>query len=204
MADGAAKYDLTLRVSKFLDRHLVFPLLEFLSSRELYDVADIEQAKLELIERTNMVDYAVDIYQQLHGTDEVRRRGDGRERHAAVPRGRALSLLCATQVPESLVVRRREVVDKLRSLEQQVKPITDFLSSEENVRLLKSDKTQNMTFLQKEFNIGAEAACLHAAAALCGGVGPPAAVATRAAAPRLLWPHPTPPHPLHCCPHYLP
>lgn len=34
-------------------------------------MADIEQAKLELIEKTNMVDYAVDIYQNLNQTDEV-------------------------------------------------------------------------------------------------------------------------------------
>ncbi len=52
-------------------RHLVFPLLEFLSQRQTYDVAEIEQAKLDLIEKTNMVDYAVDIYQTLNETDEA-------------------------------------------------------------------------------------------------------------------------------------
>lgn len=126
---GPAQYDITQRVAKFLDRHLVFPLLEFLGSQGIYDADDIEAAKLKLIERTNMVDYAVDIYQQLHHTEEV---------------------------PEALVARRKEVVDKLRALEQQVKPITDFLSSEDNVKLLKSDKTQNMAFLQREFSIGPE------------------------------------------------
>lgn len=54
----------------------MFPLLEFLSSRQLYDVAEIEQSKLELIEKTNMVDYAVDIYQTLNETEEVR-QGSG-------------------------------------------------------------------------------------------------------------------------------
>ena len=48
-----------------------------------------------------------------------------------------------------------EVVSKLTSLEAALQPITDFLSNEENVKLLKQDKTQNMAFLQKEFNIGA-------------------------------------------------
>ncbi|WP_289490507.1 hypothetical protein, partial [Klebsiella pneumoniae] len=37
-----------------------------------------------------------------------------------------------------------------------VKPITDFLSDEDHVKLLKQDKTQNQTFLQKEFGIGPE------------------------------------------------
>lgn len=67
----ATQYDLTPVIAKHLDRHLVFPLLEFLGGRGVYDAADIEAAKLALIEKTNMVDYAVDIYQQLNQTDEV-------------------------------------------------------------------------------------------------------------------------------------
>jgi hypothetical protein len=67
-------YDLTFEVAKYLDRHLVFPLLEYLSQQQSYDAADIERAKLELIEKTNMVDYAVDIYQGLYQTDEARPR----------------------------------------------------------------------------------------------------------------------------------
>ena len=70
-----AQYDLTAVVAQHLDRHLVFPLLEFLGSKGTYDAADIEAAKLQLIEKTNMVDYAVDIYQQLNQTDEVRAAG---------------------------------------------------------------------------------------------------------------------------------
>ena len=58
------------------------------------------------------------------------------------------------QVPESLRARRVEVVSRLKSLEGAVRPITEFLSNEENVKLLKQDKTQNQTFLQKEFGIG--------------------------------------------------
>jgi translation initiation factor 3 subunit E len=58
------------------------------------------------------------------------------------------------QVPESLTKRRSEVVSKLKALESQVKPITEFLSNEDHVKLLKQDKTQNMAFLQKEFGIG--------------------------------------------------
>lgn len=60
------------------------------------------------------------------------------------------------QVPESLVKRRTEVVDRLKSLEAKVKPITEFLSNEDNIKLLKQDKTQNLAFLQGEFGIGAE------------------------------------------------
>jgi hypothetical protein len=58
-------------------------------------------------------------------------------------------------VPASLAQRRAEVVARLKTLEAQVKPITEFLSNEDNVKLLKQDKAQNMAFLSKEFNIGA-------------------------------------------------
>jgi hypothetical protein len=74
MAAATIEYDLTGVISKFLDRHLVFPILEFLSQKQLYDGSDIEAAKLELGQKTNMVDFAVDVYQQLHGTTEVRSR----------------------------------------------------------------------------------------------------------------------------------
>lgn len=74
----------------------------------------------------------------------------------------------SVQVPESLLQRRAEVVDKLKTLEAQVKPITEFLSNEDNVKLLKQDKAQNMAFLQKEFGIGTRSkpvycfnSCLH-------------------------------------------
>ncbi len=69
---SATEYDLSGVISGFLDKHLVFPLLEFLAQKHIYDAKQIETSKLDLVEKTNMVDYAVDIYQQLNQTDEVR------------------------------------------------------------------------------------------------------------------------------------
>lgn len=57
-----AKYDLTAVLAKNLDKHLVFPLLEFLSMKEIYPETDIEKAKIELVEKTNMVDFLMDIW----------------------------------------------------------------------------------------------------------------------------------------------
>ena len=66
-----ANYDLTPRIAPNLDRHLVFPLLEFLQERQLYPDQDILRAKLELLNQTNMVDYAMDIHRAFYHTEDV-------------------------------------------------------------------------------------------------------------------------------------
>lgn len=66
-----AQYDLTDTLSKYLDRHLIFPLLEFLSEKQLYSDRDIQQGKIELLQNTNMVDYMIDIYTTLHNGKEA-------------------------------------------------------------------------------------------------------------------------------------
>lgn len=70
-------------------------------------------------------------------------------------------------MPAEFVARRQEVVGKLRTLETQVKTITDFLSNADNVKLLKQDKAQNQAFLASEFNIGAWGVCVGGG----GGIG---------------------------------
>lgn len=70
-AAAMANYDLTSRIAPHLDRHLVFPLLEFLQERQLYDDDEILKAKIELLSQTNMVDYAMDIHKSLYHTDDV-------------------------------------------------------------------------------------------------------------------------------------
>lgn len=66
-----ASYDLTPRIAPNLDRHLVFPLLEFLQERHLYEDEQILKSKIELLNRTNMVDYAMDIHKSLYRTEDV-------------------------------------------------------------------------------------------------------------------------------------
>ena len=83
-------HDLTHELCKSLDRHLAFPLLEFLSHRQLYDDADIQRAKIDLLQKTNMVDYAAEIYQALYNTEDI---------------------------PDEMNTRREAVVGKLKTLQ---------------------------------------------------------------------------------------
>ncbi|WAR24189.1 EI3EB-like protein [Mya arenaria] len=66
-----AEFDLTTRMGQYLDRHLVFPLLEFLSVKELYDEKEMLKGKLDLLSNTNMVDFAMDVHKTLYPDQEV-------------------------------------------------------------------------------------------------------------------------------------
>ena len=72
--NDAATYDLTSKISPYLDLHMMFPLLEYIdtlisSGSISYSTLDVAQARLELLQPTHMVDYAMDIYREVHGED---------------------------------------------------------------------------------------------------------------------------------------
>ncbi|CAI5511224.1 unnamed protein product [Closterium sp. Naga37s-1] len=124
-----ASTDLTSKIAPFLDRHLVFPLLEFLQDRQIYPEDEILTAKIELLGRTNMVDYAMDIHKSLHHSEEI---------------------------PPAMVERRGEVVSRLKTLEEAAAPLVAFLQNPATVQELRSDKAYNLLMLQEKYQIGAE------------------------------------------------
>ncbi|XP_047317635.1 eukaryotic translation initiation factor 3 subunit E-like [Impatiens glandulifera] len=122
-----AQYDLTPRIAPNLDRHLVFPLLEFLQELQLHPDEDILKAKIELLNHTNMVDYAMDIYKSLHHAEDV---------------------------PQDMVERRAEVVGRLKSLEEAAAPLITFLQNPNAVQELRSDQHHNIQLLNDKYQIG--------------------------------------------------
>mmetsp|Transcript_31129 Transcript_31129/g.45711 ORF Transcript_31129/g.45711 Transcript_31129/m.45711 type:complete len:517 (-) Transcript_31129:46-1596(-) len=87
VADAAA-WDLTSSVSPYLDLHMMFPLLEYVDSLISsglvpYAAQDVAAARLSLLRPTHMVDYAMDIYRELHGM-EVDIPAEMEEQKAAV------------------------------------------------------------------------------------------------------------------------
>lgn len=73
---GVEQWDLTSHFSPYLDRHMMFPLLEYLDSlinagTVSYSTKEVAAARLDLLRPTHMVDYAIDIYKGLHGEDST-------------------------------------------------------------------------------------------------------------------------------------
>lgn len=66
-----AEYDLTKTIIPYLDRHFAFPLLAHLVETETFPVEEVQAAQYELAKGTNMVDYAVNLYEQLQPDKEI-------------------------------------------------------------------------------------------------------------------------------------
>lgn len=97
-------YDLTCRMSPYLDRHLVFPLLEFLSVKQIYDEREMLKGKLDLLSNTNMVDFVMDVHRTLYPDKEV---------------------------PQSLKEKRVDVLNELKRLQVEAEPVFKIFEAED-------------------------------------------------------------------------
>jgi len=123
-----AKYDLTATVAQYLDRHLVLPWLEFLDNfqKDSYSEEDLLKAKLDLLEKTNMVDFAMDIYKKLYKTEEV---------------------------PAEMKGKREIVVSKLKQFQSDCTPILRVLSNEQLVTQLRTNKQFTAAHLEENYQV---------------------------------------------------
>ncbi|CAG0885950.1 unnamed protein product [Cyprideis torosa] len=126
-----AKYDLTSTIGEYLDRHLVFPLLEFLTEKKIYDETDLLRGKLDLLSNTNMVDFAVEVHNALYGSEEA---------------------------PEELRQKRNEVVAQLKALRAETDPVCQiFLDPDVQTQMKNArDVRQLVEFLREKYDFKLE------------------------------------------------
>lgn len=123
-----SKFDLTAKNCQFLDRHLTFPLLEFLCAKNIYDKNEVLKHILEIVNKTNMIDYTMDIRKRLNYGDNM---------------------------PEELSGRKAMVLSKLKELQNEVAPLMKTMESLKDKDTAKDPKTL-ISVLQKEYNFKIE------------------------------------------------
>jgi translation initiation factor 3 subunit E len=122
----AREYDLLPKLIPHFDRHLIFPLLEFVASQETEPIEEITKTKYELLKHTNMTDYVANLWREIHGVE---------------------------QIPEEFLKKREEVLNKLQLFVEEASKITELLENDSVVTSLRSDKLANLQFLKEQHGV---------------------------------------------------
>ncbi|KNC53291.1 eukaryotic translation initiation factor 3 subunit E [Thecamonas trahens ATCC 50062] len=102
---------LTTVMAPYLDKHLVLVLLDFLAKQE-ENQQELDEVRLEIIAKTNMVDYAVSVHEALHP---------------------------GAAAPEELVASREKVVAELKALKEAAGPLLEVLGDEEALKAMEEN-----------------------------------------------------------------
>jgi translation initiation factor 3 subunit E len=102
-AAAKTSWDLTCKISPYLDLHMMFPLLEFVDSCYSSTTTEVAQARLALLRPTHMVDYAMDIYRELYQCEEV---------------------------PQEMEQQKAQVYERLETLRNGCQPLIDLCTTE--------------------------------------------------------------------------
>lgn len=107
-----AKFDLTNKITPWLDKHLILPILHFHKEVGLYKTKDITRAELTLLSGTNMVDFALEKYDEL-----------GEEQ------------------PEALTSRRSTILEQMETMQEHLRGYLNILEDEESIKRMSSMKS---------------------------------------------------------------
>jgi len=123
----ADEYDLTSKMGVYLDRHLVFPMLEFLNEKDIYDQRELNIGKLEILNNTNMVDFALEVHKSSYPDEET---------------------------PRHFEQKRSEVVRQMKAINEKMQPILQMMSEEEVKKQIDSTREgkQLFEYLERHHN----------------------------------------------------
>jgi translation initiation factor 3 subunit E len=122
----AEQFSLLPKLMPNLDRHLLFPLLNFSSDEEAEQTPEQRQLLLALLSPTNMTDFVGQLYQDVHGLSEM---------------------------PAEFTAKREQVLSKRDELEAATVKISELLDDENVVTNLRSDKAQNLQYLKESHGV---------------------------------------------------
>ena len=122
----AQENNLLPKLIKNLDRHLIFPLLQFVAEQQDEDNIEMTKAKYELLKSTNMTDYIASLYTEIHDVKDA---------------------------PKEFASKRQEVLERLELFEQETTKITELLGREDVITNLRADKIANLEYLKKDHDV---------------------------------------------------
>lgn len=122
----AKEFDLLSKLIPHLDRHLVFPVLEFVEGKEDEDPAVVKQLKYQLLKDTNMSDYVDGLYMEINGLSDR---------------------------PAESLKRREEIIQRRELLEQETQKIVALLDDSQVTDNLRSDKVANLNYLKEQHGV---------------------------------------------------
>ncbi|ODQ65360.1 eukaryotic translation initiation factor 3 subunit E [Nadsonia fulvescens var. elongata DSM 6958] len=120
------QYDLTSKIIPFLDRHLMYPLLDFYSNKGIYDQKVIQQMIYDLFRDVNMADFTESMWKKLNE---------------------------GNQVPEEFATKKTEILETIIKYEEETAKIREVLKNPELVTELKQDKKANLELLDSKYGI---------------------------------------------------
>jgi len=132
MTEAVETWDLTSYVSPYLDRHMMFPLLEYLDSLIIsgavaYPSKEVAASRLSLLRPTHMVDYAIDIYKGLHGED--------------------------SPVPPEMEEQKIQVYKRMEELRIGCEPLTSLCNNPEERKKLAASGDWNVAALSQKTDL---------------------------------------------------
>lgn len=140
-----AEYDLSKTIIPYLDRHLAFPLLAHLVETSLFPVEQVQAAQYELAKGTNMLDYAVSLFQQLQPDEEI-------------PEGVFCVVshinddTCELNLSE-FSGKREKAVSTNERLQLEAQAVLDVIENPDVAQALRQDKNQNLQYLKDNYNV---------------------------------------------------
>jgi translation initiation factor 3 subunit E len=126
-----SSYDLTSRLAAYMDRHLILPMLEFLLEANIQAPEEVQEARLQILQKTYMLDSYKTLYKDVKGTD----------------------------APAEIMAKRKEIVERIRGYQSEVGVfIKAFLSTSEGSqeqlwKQLRDQGNFNLEYLQRNYNI---------------------------------------------------
>jgi translation initiation factor 3 subunit E len=116
------------QIAARVEAHLVLPLLEFAGAKGTYDAKDVLKAKLDVLNKTNMCDFAADVHKEVNGGEPT----------------------------VEMKAKRAAAIEAHGTLSAAAAKAVKFASDVVAVNQLSRDKTFNVKFAKENHGIEAE------------------------------------------------